>query len=237
MAAVSGLVIAAIPVVTAGLLAGLGGPPLLRRLPEPVPPPDIDDQTRAEYLTKISYRSLATSRFAVITGIVAAAAMAVAVTTQPQAYWAVWLVFGTVALLLVAIDARTTWLPAPLMRLGWIVTAVAIVGCLAVDPHRVGMGITIGASILIAGGGYLLIWRITRGAAFALGDVRLMPLVGAVAGTMGWPGLYWSLLLGSIVGALVGVVRLARSRAGPFPYGPALVSGPYAAALLISVLR
>lgn len=237
MAAFVGPLIGSILVVVAGSLVAVGGSALLRRLPEPVPPDDVDDLTRADYLTKISYRSLATPRFAVITGIVAAAAAALAVATRPAAYWAVWLAFGTVAVLLAAIDARTTWLPAPLMRLGWIVTAVAVVGSLATDRHRVPMAITIAAGILIAGGGYLVIWWISRGRAFAFGDVRLMPLVGAVAGTMGWPGLYWSLLLGSVVGAVMGVVRLAIRRPGPFPYGPALICGPYAAALLLSVLR
>lgn len=237
MAASVGPMIGSILVVVAGLLAGLGGSVLLRRLPEPVPPGDADDQTRADYETKIRYRSLATPRFAMITGLVAAAAAVLVVATQPAAYWAVWLAFGTVALLLAAVDARTTWLPAPLMRLGWIVTAVAVLGSLAADRHRTSMAVTIVAGILISGGSYLVIWWISRGRSFAFGDVRLMPLVGAVAGTMGWSGLYWSLLLGSIIGAVIGVIRLAGRRPGPFPYGPALVSGPYAAALLLSVLR
>lgn len=237
MTGIVDLVVGSILVVAAGLLVGPGGSALLRRLPEPVPPADADDESRADYLAKIRYRSLATPRFAVVTGVLAAAAAALAVATQPAAYWAVWLAFGTVALLLAAIDARTTWLPGPVMRLGWIVTAAAVVGCLAADSNRVPMAITIGAGILIAGGGYLLIWRISGKRSFALGDVRLMPLVGAVAGTMGWSGLYWSLLLGSIVGAVIGIIRLVSRRPGPFPYGPALISGPYAAALLISVLR
>lgn len=237
MAGIADLMIGSILVVAAGLLVGLGGSALLRRLPEPVPPTDADEESRAEYLAKISYRSLATRRFGVVTGVLAAVAMALAVATQPVAYWAVWLGFGTVAVLLAAIDARTTWLPGPVMRLGWIVTAAAVAGCLAADPNRLPMAFTIGSGVLIAGGGYLLIWLISRGRSFAFGDVRLMPLVGAVAGTMGWSGLYWSLLLGSIVGAIVGIVRLAGRRPGPFPYGPALICGPYAAAFLISVLR
>lgn len=236
MAAYPGLLVASLLVVAAGLAVGLGGRAVLRRLPEPLPPEDADDEIRSEYLSKISYRSLATTRFALITGLLAAAATAVAVSTRPAAYWAVWLAFGTIALLLAAIDARTTWLPAPVMRLGWVVTATAVVGCLVLDHRRIPMALTIGGGVLIAGGGYLLLWLVTGGRAIALGDVRLMPLAGAVAGTMGWPGLYWSLLLGSVIGALVGVVRLVIGRRGPFPYAPALVSGPYAAALLLSAL-
>ena len=237
MAANPGLIIASALVVAVGLAVGIGGPALLRRLPEPVPPDDADDEIRADYLTKISYRSLATRRFGVITGLIAAALTAGAVLTQPADYWAMWAVFGTVGVLLAAIDTVTTWLPGPVMRLGWIAGAAAALGCLAADPDRITMAIRIGGSGVIAGGGYLLLWLITRGRAIAFGDVRLMPLIGAVAGTMDWAGLYWSVLLGSVVGAAVGVVRLIIKRRGPFPYGPALVCGPYAAALLISVLQ
>ncbi|QGN33329.1 A24 family peptidase [Microlunatus sp. Gsoil 973] len=237
MAANQGLLVAPALVVVVGVAVGLGGPALLRRLPEPVPPADADDDTRSDYLTKISYRSLATGRFGLITGLVAAALTAVAVLTQPPGYWAVWAVVGTIGVLLAAVDAITTWLPSPAMRLGWVAGAVAVLACLAADPDRIAMAIRIGGSVLIAGGGYLLLWMITRGRAIAFGDVRLMPLIGAVAGTMGWAGLYWSLLLGSLIGAVIGVVWLTTGRRGPFPYGPALVSGPYAAAVLISVLQ
>lgn len=236
MATTPGLLVASLLVAAAGLVVGFGGRAMLRRLPEPVPPPDADEETLSDHLSKISYPSLATTRFALITGLLAAAATAVAVSTRPTTYWAVWIAFGTIGLLLAAIDARTTWLPAPVMRLGWIVTAVAVVGCLLLDGHRIPMAITIGGSVLIAGGGYLLLWLVTGGRAIALGDVRMMPLAGAVAGTMGWPGLYWSLLLGSVIGALIGLVRLIIGRRGPFPYAPALVCGPYAAALLLSAL-
>lgn len=236
MAATPAAFVAPALIAATGLLVGLGGRALLHQLPEPTPPADADEETRADYLTKISYRSLASVRFAVFTGVLAAAATAVAVYTQPATYWAVWLAFGTTALLLAAIDARTTWLPAPVMRLAWVVTTAAVVAGLVLDSDRIPMAVTIGGSVLIAGVGYLLLWLVTGGRAIAFGDVRLMPLVGAAAGTMGWSGLYWSLLLGSVIGALVGVVRLVAGRRGPFPYAPALVSGPYAAALLLSVL-
>jgi leader peptidase (prepilin peptidase) / N-methyltransferase len=223
---------------TAGLLVGIVGPILLRRLPEPLLPDDADDDVRADYSSKISYRSLATVRFATITGLIAAAATALAVITQPSWSWPAWMVSGTVVLLLAAIDASTTWLPTRLVRLGWVLMTLAVLaGLFTSDGRRIEMLIIVGVSALIAGGGYLLLWLITGGRAIAFGDVRLMPLIGAVAGTMGWSGLYWSLLLGSLVGAIYGTVRLVLGRRGPFPYAPALVSGPYAAAVLLTVMR
>lgn len=230
------LIVGMIMIIATGLLVGIGGGAMLRRLPEPVPPAAADEVTLADYRAKISYRTLATPRFALITGLLAAAGATVAALTQPVAYWPVWFVFGVVAVLLAGIDARTTWLPGGLMMLGWVVTAIAVLACLAADPHRLHAAITIGSGVLIAAGGYLVLWLITGGRAIAFGDVRLMVLVGAVAGTLGWSGIYWSLLLGSVIGAVIGVLRLVSGRHGPFPYGPALVSGPYAAAVLLSLL-
>lgn len=222
------MIIGAVLIIAAGLLVGLGGPVLLRRLPEPV---DTGDEI------KISYAALARPAFAAITGLLTAAGTALAVITQPVAFWACWWVFGVFAVLLAAIDARTTWLPSPVIYAGWLAMLPAAVLAVLLDSdHRLQTAVTVVAGALIAGVGYFLLWLITRGRGIAFGDVRLMPLVGAVAGTMGWSGIYWSVLLGSVVGAVIGVVRLARRRHGPIPYAPALVAGPYAAAALLALL-
>lgn len=222
------MIIGAVLIIAAGLLVGLGGPVLLRRLPEPV---DTGDEI------KISYAALARPAFAAITGLLTAAGTALAVITQPVAFWACWWVFGVFAVLLAGIDARTTWLPSPVIYAGWLAMLPAAVLAVLLDSdHRLQTAVTVVAGALIAGVGYFLLWLITRGRGIAFGDVRLMPLVGAVAGTMGWSGIYWSVLLGSVVGAVIGVVRLARRRHGPFPYAPALVAGPYAAAALLALL-
>lgn len=223
--------------VIVGLAIVLGGRVALRTMPEPTPPEDAHDEVRAEYATKISYRSLAGPRFLLWAALLGALAMVIAALTAPAPTLGCWLVLSTVAVFLAAIDAATTWLPSRVIRWGWAAMAVAaVITIIVADGHRGSLLITIVGSAAIAGVGYLLLWRLTGGRAIAFGDVRLMPMVGAAAGTLGWPGLYWSILLGSVVGAVIGIVRLMLRRRGPFPYAPALVAGPYAAAVLLHVL-
>ncbi len=229
-------VVAVVVVVAAGLLAGVGGRVALHRLPEPTPPPGADADLIAEYAAKPSYRSLATTPFVVITGLLAAAGTGLAVLTRPAAFWGCWLVLGAVGVLLAAVDARTTWLPTALTYTGWAAMAGALVVGLPLVPDPGRTALTVVGCAVVAGVGYLVLWLVTAGRGMAFGDVRLMPLIGAAAGTIGWSGLYWAVLLGSVCGALVGVVRLLLRRRGPFPYAPALVSGPYLAAGLLYLL-
>lgn len=244
-------------IVGSGLLTGLGGRWVLPRLPEPLPPdttePVADGDTptaahpaggdpavQAELDAKPAYRGLATARFGLISAATSAGGAAIAAVTQPVWTWPLWFVFGTVAVLLAAIDARTTWLPTVLVYAGWLAMVAAL---MAAVPASAAAGAAAAALLVrvlgcagVAGGSFLLLWMLTRGRGFAFGDVRLMPLVGAVAGTMSWQGLYWSVLLGSLVGAAIGVAYRVRGRGDGLPYAPALVSGPYAAAVLLAVL-
>jgi leader peptidase (prepilin peptidase) / N-methyltransferase len=83
-----------------------------------------------------------------------------------------------------------------------------------------------GAGALIIGG---LIWCIRAAYFFirgiegmGLGDVKMMSVVGAF---MGWIGAFGVLLLGSIIGAAVGVILMFRSKRGfktPLPFGVCL---------------
>ncbi|SDS12402.1 prepilin peptidase [Microlunatus soli] len=223
--------------VIVGTAIAVGGRFVLRGLPEPTLPGDADDVLRAEYAAKISYRSLARPRFLLGAASFGVLGMIVASIAAPQQTLGCWLVFSTVAVLLAAIDAATTWLPSGLIYRGWgAMTVTAAIAVITAGSDRWTLLITILGGAAIAGVGYLLLWRLTGGRAIAFGDVRLMPMVGAVAGTLGWPGLYWSILLGSVVGAVIGIVRLVLRRRGAFPYAPALVAGPYAAALLLRAL-
>ena len=230
-------VLAVIMIILAGVLMAVGAPVVLGRLPEPDPPPGAEDPVLAEYATKISYRSLVGRRFIGCCVAGSVLTMIIAVGTRPSADWSCWLVFCTIGVLLAAVDAATSWLPSALIYPGWLAMAAAIVITIVLTAEsRPRLLIMIIGGALIAGGGYLLLWLITAGRSIAFGDVRLMPMVGAMAGTMGWPGLYWSVLLGSVIGALIGIARLIAHRRGPFPYAPALVAGPYATALLLAIL-
>ena len=206
--------------LVAGLCLGLATPPLLRRLPEPAdPPPD-----------KVPYADLATPGFAVTVAAAGAVAVGVAALTVPTATLPLWLVLGTVAVLLAAIDARTTWLPLALTRAAWVATGLAaLVGAALAGRGELLLRST--AGFVLAGALFGLVWLATRGG-FGFGDVRFVPLVGAATAAVSWTLLAWALVLGSVVGALVGLVRLLAGRSGAFAYAPAILSGAYLAALV-----
>lgn len=219
-----------------GLLTGALTPAILRRLPEPVeqtgdeatdgdrtPGSDSPDSRDV----KVPYVDLANPRFAVSVGAVVAGAVAVAGWSVPASTWPCWLVLATVGVLLAGIDARTTWLPLPLTRVGWAAMALALM---------VGAGLGGGSQLARGLGGFVLAgavfgaaWWVTRGG-FGFGDVRYAPLVGAATASVSWTLLAWALVLGSLAGAAVGLLRLAAGRRGAFAYAPSILAGAYLAA-------
>ena len=72
---------------------------------------------------------------------------------------------------------------------------------------------------------------------FGFGDVRFAPLIGAAAAAHSLSLLLWALVLGSLVGAVQGLVRLARRRRAPFPYAPAMLTGAYLALVASAAVR
>ena len=211
-------------------------PAVLRWLPEPAGPiadqpgpPASGPPEPSASAAKIPYAALATVRFRVVVAVLGAGFAGTAAALAPPATVPSWLVLATVGLLLAAIDARTTWLPLPLTRSAWVAMAAAL---------AVG-GVLGGAGVLVRGlGGFVLagavfgaVWLVSRGG-FGFGDVRYAPLVGAAAAAVGWSVLAWALVLGSLVGALVGIVRLLTGRRGAFAYAPAILAGGYLAMLV-----
>ena len=206
-------------VVALALAAALpvlaGSRALLVRLPEP-----------AEPAGKAPYRSLPTAGFVATCTAVAAATAALVGVTLPTASWPLWWVLCAPALVLVAVDARTTWLPLPLTRLVWVATAGAAVPATVLGgPALLVRGaVGAGAAALL----YLGLWRLSRGG-LGFGDVRLAPVLGAASAAAGWPTLLATLLLGSLVGAAVGVVLTLRGRPGSFAYAPSMLAGAFLA--------
>lgn len=194
--------------------------PVLRSLPEP---------PEAEAAGKIPYRRLAGPPFALaVWGLSSAAGVVVGVRVGAPAA-ALWLVLSSVGVILVAVDAVTTWLPLPLTQALWAATAGAYL--LSMPWLGVAGSIRCAAGAVLTGVFYWLVWRLTGGA-IGFGDVRLAPVLGAVAAAQSWTILAWALLLGSLAGAAYGLCRLALGRRGPFAYGPALLLGPYLALAL-----
>jgi leader peptidase (prepilin peptidase) / N-methyltransferase len=213
-----GLAAVVIAVMT-GMTTALLVRPLLRRLPEPIPGGGTP-----------SYRALGSSRFLLACGLLAGIAAAVSWLSLPRYAQPMWCVLAILGVLLAAIDARTSWLPLQLTRFAWLAMAGA---ALLAAPLGGGIWVPVraAAGAVIAGGLYLLVWLISRGG-FGFGDVRFAPLLGAAAAADSWALMWWTLLLGTVVGGLAGVLRLARGRREAFPYAPSMLLGAYAACLV-----
>ena len=202
--------------VMTGLVTAAAVGPVLRALPEPA---------GATY--KISYRSLLTPGFIALCGGLAAVAAAITWYLVPLAAMPLWTVLSTAGVLLAVIDARTTWLPLRLTRIAWLLMIVGAFAAVALGggwPLLVRSAVGAG----VAGSLYFVGWLFTRGG-FGFGDVRFAPLLGAAAGADSWRLLLWALFLGTAVGGVHGLVRLARSCKGPFPYAPSMLAGAYLA--------
>lgn len=213
-----GLAAAAIAVMIA-TTTGLLVRPLLRLLPEPVPGDG-----------KPIYRDLGSTRFLVVCGVLAGIAAAASWLSLPRYAQPMWSVLAILGVLLAAIDARTSWLPLQLTRMAWLAMALATL-LAALLGGGVWVAVRSAAGAAIAGGLYLLVWLISRGG-FGFGDVRFAPLLGAAAAADSWTLLWWTLLLGTLVGGLVGVLRLALGQRQAFPYAPSMLVGAYAACLI-----
>ena len=211
--ALAAVVLAVMIATTSALLVR----PLLRRLPEPIPGDG-----------KPSYRRLGSTHFVLTCGALGGIAAAISWLSLQRYAQPMWCVLAILGVLLAAIDARTSWLP--LTRVAWLAMAVAALLAASLGG---GAWVTIraAAGAAIAGGLYLLVWLISRGG-FGFGDVRFAPLLGAAAAADSWTLLWWALLLGTVVGGLVGVLRLVRGRREAFPYAPSMLVGAYAACLV-----
>jgi leader peptidase (prepilin peptidase)/N-methyltransferase len=141
-------------------------------------------------------------------------------------------------LTLVWVDALTTWLPTQLLRLvaGELAVALLIGAVLSPTPVTLLSRVLVGA--LASGVVFTTLWWFTRG--FGFGDVRLAPLIGAVAGSLGSSGWYAALLAGSLVGVVWGLAARRHPAPGTssgFAYGPALWCGPYLAYALCQLVQ
>lgn len=206
------------------LLTALATPWVLRALPEP-------DAATAD--DKPTYASLATPGFTLTVGAASLVAALVSLSTTPWSHAVAWASLTTVNVVACAIDARTTWLPLRLARAGWVLAAAGVGLAAAASGSWTPLAAAaLGAAAL--GGLFHLLWRFTG--AFGYGDVRLAATIGAVT-ALDSPALAgWSLLLGTLAGALVGVAARLAGQRGAFAYGPGLLAGPFLALLLRQVV-
>ncbi|GAA3562214.1 hypothetical protein GCM10022197_17290 [Microlunatus spumicola] len=213
-----GLPAVVLVVLATALPVLLGARAVLVRLPEPAEPDG-----------KPPYATLATPRFVGTCSALAALAGLLVALTLPPAVWPLWWVLAGPALVLVAVDARTTWLPLRLTHVVWAaaVGAAALSTVLGGVEVLVRVGVGAAAAALL----YLGLWRLSRGG-LGFGDVRLAPVLGAAGAAVGWSTLVATLLLGSLAGAVVGAVLTLRGRPGAFAYAPSMLAGAFLACAL-----
>jgi leader peptidase (prepilin peptidase) / N-methyltransferase len=181
---------------------------------------------------KPNYRELGTTGFLINCGVLAGLATALSWLSLPLYAQPMWSVLASLGLLLAAIDARTSWLPLNLTRIAWLAMAAAGVLSAALGGMWVAGQAVTGA--VIAGALYLLVWLVSRGG-FGFGDVRFAPLLGAAAAADSWTLLWLTLLLGTVVGGLVGLLRLAKGWREAFPYAPSMLIGAYAGCIVTMI--
>lgn len=144
-----------------------------------------------------------------------------------------WVWFAAVGLLLGVIDLREKLLPNRVLLPGLVGTALLLVVAAAVDDAWPALLRAALAAAACFGG--LLVMALLAPAGLGMGDVKLAALIGLVLGWLGWPVVVLGLFLGFLTQAVVGLVLLAVRRAGrktELPFGPALLVGALAGALL-----
>lgn len=191
---------------------------ILLRLPAPVDEPDSDP-----------YRPLATPGFAVTVAALALVATGLVTTLVPPALQPAWAALNSCGILLGCIDARTTFLPLRLTQAAWLLGVLGI-GVTAWLRGDAWILLRAGIGAFVAAGLFFLFWRFAGG--FGFGDVRLAALIGGITATISPGFAFLSLTAGSVAGVVWGLAVLAAKRERAYPYGPALVAGPYLALIL-----
>ena len=144
-----------------------------------------------------------------------------------------WLWFAAVGLLLAVVDLRTQLLPNRVLLPGVVggVVLLAVAAAAGGDWTALGRAVLAGPAAAAA----LLVLALVNPRGLGMGDVKLAGLLGLYLGWLGWPVLLTGLFLGFLAQAVVGLALLAVHRAGrstELPFGPALLAGALAAALL-----
>ncbi|TDT32757.1 prepilin peptidase [Naumannella halotolerans] len=207
-------------ILAAGLavVCGLGVRLILPRLAEPaVTGPDAP--------AKAPYAQLADPPMVIVCTVLGALGGYALGHFLPPALWPAWMAWLSLGLLLVAIDARTTWLPLSLTRVLWALTAASVPLVGVLDGWQTAVRMLLAA--LAVGAFFGLFWWL-RPAALGFGDVRLAPVLGAVCGTISVTAVFTGLLIGTGLGAVFGLGRHLLHRRGEFAYGPVLWAGSVA---------
>lgn len=75
---------------------------------------------------------------------------------------------------------------------------------------------------------FLLLWFLTGGAGLGMGDVKLMAAAGLL---LGWPRILLSVIVGSVSGAVIHLIRMKHGAGRKLAFGPYLAAGIWFSAL------
>ncbi len=177
------------------------------------------------------YSELDTRSFRVTTSLFAGAAGAVSTAFVPREQLPAWLVLSVLLVILVAIDAQTTWLP---IRLHYLCVGLWLAASLVIAVRSWQQWLAgLLASLAVTAVGYLA-WRF--GLQVGFGDIRLLFPLAAASSQSSWQTLWLTFFAGSLVGAIWGIaVRFTRGNR-PFAYGPGLASGLWLSLLATPLL-
>ncbi len=141
-----------------------------------------------------------------------------------------YLYLGAVGVALAFIDMDTKRLPNVLVLPSYAVGAVLLLLPAAVDGRWSDyLRALLGALALYA---FYFIVAFVYPAGMGFGDVKLAGVLGLYLGWLGWGTLIVGGFLGFVLGAVVGVVLMAASRAGrksKIPFGPFMLLGAFVA--------
>ena len=165
-------------------------------------------------------------------------------------YPAVELVSGVLSGL-VAIYFGATWLTLALLFFTWSLIALTLIDFdhqllpdnitlpliwlgLLVNTLDLGFGVTLRDAVIGAIAGYLVLWAFywafklaTDKEGMGYGDFKLLSALGA---WMGWQSLLPTIILSSLVGAVIGIgmiVLRGRDKSAPMPFGPFLAGAGF----------
>ncbi len=177
------------------------------------------------------YSDLGTRTFRLVTSLFAGAAGVVSATFVPHEQLPAWLVLSVLLVILVAIDAQTTWLPIRLHYLcvGLWLAASLILAVRSWQQWLVGLL----AGLMVTAVGYLA-WRF--GLQVGFGDIRLLFPLAAASSQISWQTLWLTFFAGSLIGALWGIAAHFTRGNKPFAYGPGLASGLWVSVLATPLL-
>lgn len=209
------MALAAIVLAGSGLLAGIVGPLIIRRLPEPSgaagAKPLYRDIASAPWLAP--WLAVAGS----VIGAVAGAGIGWNVALWP------WLCVIPLGVVLSYIDLRTRLLPTRLVAPSYVVV-VALIGVAAVVDGRTDVLVRAGIGWLVVGGLYFIPWLIfPKGVGY--GDVRLSGILGLALGCVGWQAIVLGAWLGFLLGGVSGLFLRPFTGLKMNAHGPAMVLG------------